>query len=52
MDIGHTIFKVIMVTADTSESTKNQAVELGADAYITKPFLPEHIVLALNRLQA
>lgn len=44
--------KVIMVTADTSESTKNQAVELGADAYITKPFLPGHIVLALNRLQA
>lgn len=44
--------KVIMVTADTSEQTKNQAVELGADAYITKPFLPEHIVLAMNGLQS
>ena len=43
--------KVIMVTADTSEQTKNRAVELGADAYITKPFLPEHIVLAMNGLQ-
>lgn len=44
--------KVIMVTADASEQTKNQAVELGADAYITKPFLPEHIVFAMNVLQS
>lgn len=42
--------KVIMVTADASEQTKNRAVELGADAYITKPFLPEHVVLAINSL--
>lgn len=42
--------KVLMVTADTSEQTKNQAVELGADAFITKPFLPEHIVLAMNAI--
>lgn len=42
--------KVIMVTADTSEQTKDKAVELGADAYITKPFLEEHIVLALDNL--
>lgn len=44
--------KVLMVTSDTSEQTKNQAVDLGADAYITKPFLPEHIVLAMNGLQS
>ena len=44
--------KVIMVTADTSEQARNRAVELGADAYITKPFLPEHIVLAMNSLQS
>ena len=42
--------KVLMVTADTSEQTKNQAVDLGADAYITKPFLPEHIVLSMNAI--
>ncbi len=42
--------KVIMITANTSEQTKNQAVELGADAYITKPFLPEHIEMALSSL--
>lgn len=40
--------KVIMVTADTSEQTRRRAVESGADAYITKPFMAEHIVLALN----
>lgn len=40
--------KVIMVTADSSDKTKNRAIELGADAYITKPFLPEHIRLALT----
>lgn len=44
--------KVIMVTADTSEQTKNKAVKLGADAYITKPFMAEHIVLALSSLQS
>jgi len=44
--------KVIMVTADTSEQTKEQAVESGADAYITKPFLPEHITFALDVLQS
>lgn len=39
--------KVIIVTADSSDKTKDRAVGLGADAYITKPFLPEHIRLAL-----
>jgi len=43
--------KVVMVTADTSEQTKNRAVELGADAYVTKPFLPEHIVCAMDVLK-
>ncbi|MCM1264128.1 MAG: response regulator [Butyrivibrio sp.] len=42
--------KVIMVTADASEQTKNRAIELGADAYVTKPFLAEHISLALGAL--
>lgn len=42
--------KVIMVTADASEQTKSRAVALGADAYITKPFLPEHVVFATDVL--
>lgn len=43
--------KVVMVTADTSDQTRNQAIALGADAYVTKPFMPEHIELAINSLQ-
>lgn len=41
---------VIMLTADCSEETKNRAVEYGADAYIMKPFRPEHIQLALENM--
>lgn len=40
--------KVIMITADWAESTRKLAIELGADAYITKPFLPEHIRAVIN----
>lgn len=40
--------KVVMVTAENSESAINKAIQSGADAYVTKPFLPQHIELALN----
>lgn len=40
--------KVIMVTADTSEETKNQAIQLGADAYITKPFPPKLVKIVID----
>lgn len=40
--------KVIMVTADWAESTRKLAMELGADAYVTKPFLPEHIKAVID----
>ncbi len=43
--------KVVVITADASEQTKNRAVEAGADAYVTKPFLPEQIELVLSTLQ-
>lgn len=42
--------KVVMVTADTSEKTQNLAVVCGADAYITKPFLPEHIKTVISTI--
>lgn len=48
----HPASKVIMVTADSSESTKNMAIKSGADAYVTKPFLPEHIKLAIDKIKA
>ena len=40
--------KVFMVTADDTARTKEKAAAYGADAYITKPFLPEHIKLVLK----
>jgi len=39
--------KIIMVTADNSEESRKTAISYGADAYITKPFLPKHIMGAL-----
>lgn len=44
--------KVIIITGDSSEQTKDRAVEMGADAYIIKPFLPEHIKFVMDGLQA
>lgn len=41
--------KIIMVSADNSETTINQATEYGADAFITKPFLPEQIKEMLTK---
>ena len=42
--------RVIMITADDTEDTRKKAIEAGADAYITKPFLPEHIACVLKEL--
>lgn len=42
--------RVIMATADDTEDTRRKAIESGADAYITKPFLPEHIACVLKEL--
>lgn len=40
--------KVVIITADRSEEIRHTAIEYGADAYIAKPFRPEHIITALN----
>ena len=40
--------KVIIITADHSEETRHTAEKHGADAYVTKPFLPEQITAALS----
>lgn len=42
--------KVAMLTADDTEKSKNITISNGADMYITKPFLPEHIQMALKEL--
>lgn len=42
--------KVIMVTADNSEDSRQKAVEYGAEGYITKPFLDQAVLLVLDQL--
>ncbi len=42
--------KVIIVTADISKETQKFAVKYGADAYITKPFVPSHILQASKQV--
>jgi DNA-binding response OmpR family regulator len=39
---------VIFLTASDSEGDRQQALELGADNYVTKPYLPEDLALRLN----
>ena len=39
---------VIMVTAKTTEIDKVKGLDLGADDYITKPFLPEELILRVK----
>ena len=36
--------KIIMISADGSEITRKQAISYGAEAFISKPFLPEYVV--------
>ncbi|MBI4312958.1 MAG: response regulator [Chloroflexi bacterium] len=42
--------KVIMVTARTDESDRNLARQLGADAYLTKPFSPLALLEEVSKL--
>jgi signal transduction histidine kinase/DNA-binding response OmpR family regulator len=41
---------VILLTAKTSFSHHKEGLEIGADAYITKPFSPEMLSLTINNL--
>lgn len=40
--------RIIMVTADNAEKTIQTAISYKADAFVTKPFLPQHIITALT----
>lgn len=42
--------KVVMITADKTEEAKQTAIAYKADAYVTKPFLPQDIMSALDTL--
>lgn len=41
--------RIIMLTADDTEETRQTAVAYGADAYIIKPFLPQQIIAMLDK---
>jgi DNA-binding response OmpR family regulator len=48
----HRSTPVIMLTARRSEADIVGALELGADDYLVKPFLPEELLVRLGRLLA
>ncbi|MBI2496640.1 MAG: response regulator [Opitutae bacterium] len=41
---------IIIVSAWTSDDSRNLGLELGALDYLTKPFLPQDLVARVNRL--
>jgi ligand-binding sensor domain-containing protein/signal transduction histidine kinase/DNA-binding response OmpR family regulator len=41
---------IILLTAKTSLTHHKEGIEIGADAYITKPFSPEMVTLTINNL--
>ncbi|TCJ38844.1 response regulator transcription factor [Parafrankia sp. BMG5.11] len=48
----HAATPVIMLTARRGEADVVGALELGADDYLVKPFLPEELLVRLSRLLA
>lgn len=42
--------RIVVVTESCSEKIRQKAVSAGADAYIVKPFLPEHLLGTLENL--
>jgi DNA-binding response OmpR family regulator len=49
---SHASTPVIMLTARRGEADVVGALELGADDYLVKPFLPEELLIRLSRLLA
>jgi DNA-binding response OmpR family regulator len=50
--LNHGRAGIVMVSALDSEDCRRRGYEVGADAYFTKPFDPDEIVLAIRRLIA
>jgi two-component system chemotaxis response regulator CheY len=41
---------IIMLTTESEESKKRQGQEAGAKAWVVKPFRPEHLLVAVQKL--
>lgn len=51
-DIQYSHVPIILLTAKNSLNSKIEGLEVGADAYIEKPFALEHLVAQMNNLLA
>ncbi len=49
-DIEHSHVPIILLTAKNTLQSKRKGLEQGADAYIEKPFSPEHLHAQINSL--
>jgi len=49
-DVAHSHVPIILLTAKNTLQSKIQGLEQGADAYIEKPFSPEHLHAQINSL--
>jgi ligand-binding sensor domain-containing protein/signal transduction histidine kinase/DNA-binding NarL/FixJ family response regulator len=49
-DVQHSHIPIILLTAKNSLNSKIEGLEVGADAYIEKPFAFEHLLAQLNNL--
>src|SRR5213595_1749340 len=49
-DFEHSHIPVILLTAKNSLQSKIEGLEIGADAYIEKPFSPEHLQVQIANL--
>ncbi len=43
-------FPIIMLSRVNLDETKKLALSLGVDEYMTKPFLPRHLLIRINRM--
>ena len=49
-DVAHSHIPIILLTAKNTLESKIEGLEQGADAYIEKPFSPEHLHAQINSL--
>src|SRR5690606_10084839 len=49
-DLAYSHIPIILLTAKNTLQSKIQGLEQGADAYIEKPFSPEHLQAQINSL--